>query len=191
MRPREAVWLVAIAAGMLVTGVVWCVLLLLIIGGVGALVTAHANVRGSLYPRRCNSCLVPKAWIDFAEQKTKRRNPGRHGTCRECRKSYDASRHDPEGQWVRQLWTQYRLRLEDYLRLLREQGGRCAICRRRVEGHLSVDHDHRCCPGKKSCGKCVTGLLCRQCNMGLGLFGENSQTLRAAADYVLRRKEGV
>ena len=27
-------------------------------------------------------------------------------------------------------------------------------------GALCVDHDHKCCPGKKSCGKCVRGILC-------------------------------
>lgn len=150
----------------------------------------EVNVRGSLYPRRCYECLVPKAWADFPAQQIRGR-AARHGRCRACKALYDAPRYDPEAQWLRQLWTQYRLRPGDYARLLKAQDGRCAVCRRVVEGHLHVDHNHGCCPGNKSCGKCVTGLLCKQCNMGLGLFGESSATLQRAADYVRRGKEGA
>ena len=32
---------------------------------------------------------------------------------------------------------------------------------------LDVDHDHACCPGARSCGKCVRGLCCTGHNNGL------------------------
>jgi hypothetical protein len=38
---------------------------------------------------------------------------------------------------------------------------------------LHVDHDHACCPGPKSCGKCVRFLLCDKCNVGLGSFSDD------------------
>ena len=52
------------------------------------------------------------------------------------------------------------------------QGKRCAICR--VELDLSLDHDH-------STGK-VRGWLCRRCNCGLGMIGENN--LESAINYL-------
>ena len=44
----------------------------------------------------------------------------------------------------------------------------CSVCER-LDVVLSVDHDHSCCPeSKKSCGKCVRGLACADCNFLLG-----------------------
>ncbi len=37
-------------------------------------------------------------------------------------------------------------------------------------GKYAIDHDHQCCPTGHSCGTCIRGLLCPQCNMRLGHF---------------------
>jgi hypothetical protein len=34
--------------------------------------------------------------------------------------------------------------------------------------NLTVDHDHSCCSGKTSCGKCVRGIVCQACNTTIG-----------------------
>lgn len=67
-----------------------------------------------------------------------------------------------------------------------EQGGVCAICGNKCTSGrtLSVDHDHSCCPGSASCGKCIRGLLCTRCNMGLGYFLDDANRLRAAVSYL-------
>jgi hypothetical protein len=57
-----------------------------------------------------------------------------------------------------------------------------------VRAPLVVDHDHACCPGRKSCGKCVRGLLCNGCNAALGLAAEDPKVLRTLADYIERAK---
>lgn len=74
-----------------------------------------------------------------------------------------------------------------YLQLLERQGGVCAICSGPQWGNskkFAVDHDHACCPGVKSCGKCVRALLCNGCNSALGMMKDNPGLLRRAADYL-------
>lgn len=63
----------------------------------------------------------------------------------------------------------------------------CVICKRDlVPGREKVvDHDHNCCPGQKTCGSCVRGVLCGPCNRALGLFGDNPATLIQAASYLM------
>lgn len=51
---------------------------------------------------------------------------------------------------------------------------------------LAVDHDHECCPGQHSCGKCVRGFLCDQCNTGVGMFRDSPAFLHNAAEYIKR-----
>lgn len=71
----------------------------------------------------------------------------------------------------------YGITWEDYYLIFTEQEGLCAIC-----GYFSdkktlhVDHDH-------STGK-VRGLLCRKCNVALGMLQDDPNILKRAAAYV-------
>ncbi|MET7815131.1 endonuclease domain-containing protein [Streptomyces sp. NPDC005395] len=67
----------------------------------------------------------------------------------------------------------YNLTREFVDRLLLIQEGKCAICGTpgSAEATMHIDHDHACCPGRRSCGACVRGLLCNRCNHhGLGWY---------------------
>jgi hypothetical protein len=63
-------------------------------------------------------------------------------------------------------------------------GNVCGICG--STEHLHIDHSHNCCPKDKSCEKCRRGLLCSFCNRALGLFHDDPELLRRAADYLSR-----
>jgi hypothetical protein len=70
--------------------------------------------------------------------------------------------------------------IAEYDAMFSEQNGGCAICGKPRDKHfrLAVDHDH-------ATGE-IRGLLCADCNRGLGLFADNPERLRKAADYLTR-----
>jgi hypothetical protein len=73
---------------------------------------------------------------------------------------------------------------------LQAQDGRCAICRADSPGGKTnawhIDHDRSCCGAQGSCGKCLRGILCAKCNLGVGQFDDDPDRLLAAAAYVLQ-----
>ena len=76
----------------------------------------------------------------------------------------------------RQLKRKYGLTRSEFDALYAKQKGRCAICGCKPERPLHVDHDHRT--------KAVRGLLCGDCNTGIGLLRESLQTLKNALAYL-------
>jgi hypothetical protein len=97
---------------------------------------------------------------------------------------------EPEVWAGRRLKELYGMTLDDYARMLESQGGLCAnsgcFNPPPADRRFDMDHDHACCPGKKSCGKCVRGLLCRQCNHALGMLRDDVKRIRGLADYLER-----
>ena len=73
--------------------------------------------------------------------------------------------------------SKYGISADDVDAMLEAQGGGCAICGERPErlASLHVDHCH-------DSGR-IRGLLCLNCNQGIGKLGEDPERLRRAADY--------
>jgi hypothetical protein len=91
------------------------------------------------------------------------------------------SHANPDRVRAMHVKTRYGLTPEQYNRLMFLQKGICAGCSNPA---TCVDHDHNCCPGERSCGKCVRGLLCKACNSTLGLAKDNTTTLRNLITYI-------
>lgn len=136
--------------------------------------------------KKCPSCNEVKGENRF---KFSRGKPT--GRCYDClnvvlRKRYqDPAERDRARN--RQMKSQYGLELDHYELFTRAVGGKCQICKGvNADGsRLCVDHDHNCCPGKKSCGNCIRGLLCKRCNNALGLFNDDVDALRSAVNYLI------
>ena len=55
---------------------------------------------------------------------------------------------------------------------------------RKAEDTACWDHDHKCCSGVKTCGKCIRGLLCSHCNRALGLLKEDRYRIQGLVLYL-------
>ncbi|MFJ5224866.1 endonuclease domain-containing protein [Streptomyces sp. NPDC088400] len=63
----------------------------------------------------------------------------------------------------------YRISPKQYEAMRRDHEGRCGLCGDEEDDRvLGVDHDRACCSSSRSCGRCVRGLLCTRCRLGLG-----------------------
>jgi hypothetical protein len=133
--------------------------------------------------RRCTKCGVIRLRTEFSRRA--KRSDGLSGWCRtcdaECGKAWRGKNPD---RHIRQ----HGITQAQYDSLLARQGGVCAVCSQPpVSGvnivphtdRLYIDHDHGCCPGSHSCGKCIRGLLCQRCNIRVGILEAATDAERA------------
>lgn len=126
----------------------------------------------------------------YNRKKSRERRAANPEASREAVRNYAASRkHDPS--WARmrrshQIKTLYGLTLDQAEEYMIAQWGMCAICKTKIvfqhkdrRHKACIDHDH--ITGK------FRGLLCSPCNIALGCFRENPDTLRNAANYLERK----
>jgi hypothetical protein len=94
--------------------------------------------------------------------------------------SKDYNTRNKNKKRTKHLLNRYGLSPEDYQNLLDKQKGRCAICSTddpgRGEVFFLVDHCHLT--------KKVRGLLCDNCNKGLGHFKDSFSILTKAIKYL-------
>jgi hypothetical protein len=103
------------------------------------------------------------------------------GLCVSCYQMFKVKRR-PSKEYPREYFrnrhylTKYGITSAERDAMASAQGNACAICKRTETQPLHLDHCHE--TGK------VRGLLCGPCNQGLGLFREDPNRLRAAAEYL-------
>jgi hypothetical protein len=134
------------------------------------------------------SCKAPYARAHYATNRDRiqERYRERYASGHRLRQQ-ERRRANPDEYRYRQLKCKYGLSRKQFDAMWRQQGGLCYACKRALELRkhgFAIDHNHNCCPGAKSCGKCVRGLLCGPCNSALGYAQDSPDVLRALANYV-------
>lgn len=108
--------------------------------------------------------------------------PRRRRVCRDCRLKRAAEltrlkQADRRAAYQRYRCKQFGITPEDYDRMLEEQQGLCAICRRPLgRKGQTIDHCHR--TGR------VRGIVHSQCNLVIGNAREDIEVLRGAIAYL-------
>ena len=129
--------------------------------------------------KKCKVCEKSEGVVKFRKWRR---------TCNTCTNQIQRLwRHsNPDKAFVsnkKQNLKRYGITLDEYKALLAKQKGKCAICgngQSSVFVSLDVDHCHR--TGK------VRGLLCANCNSGLGRFQDKVTLLKAAINYIRKHR---
>lgn len=139
--------------------------------------------------KTCVKCQITKPVSEFSISKRKSGKRIIRSRCKPCAKEYDLTFYEklkrenpltyPRIIENRHMLHRYGITLEYREKLYAEQRGTCAICEKPKK--LTVDH----CHGSKK----VRGLLCGDCNRGLGLFFDNTKALESAIRYLVKFKD--
>lgn len=139
---------------------------------------------------KCTNCHKDK---DVSEFYSRKDNPlGHRKDCKECvikksRKNYykdielSRERHrltyKNKGRY-QNYQKKYGITKECFQSIVEEQDGKCWICSKYDGEFLHVDHCHE--TGK------YRGVICWECNMGIGLFKDKESNLLKAIEYLKR-----
>lgn len=131
--------------------------------------------------KKCTTCGVNKSREDFYKSKSYKDGLGYR--CKECdgkaRAKFREKHLDKEKarQKYRNIKCRYGLSKEEYDRLYERSGGACYSCGRvPANMQICVDHCHE--TGR------VRGLLCTECNKGLGLIGDTIESVEKLLEYL-------
>lgn len=137
----------------------------------------------------CVDCLAEHngdpSLVPSRKQTDKHGKPNPNGRCVTHMRQFTTRQR--KAAHANRVKSKYSISGDDYDALKKFQGGHCAICQRGrgVSKNLAVDHDHKCCSGKTSCGSCVRGLLCSPCNSTLAHFRDDPVAVARMFDYLI------
>ena len=146
--------------------------------------------RISVESKECSTCKSTKAAGEFSHKSGTR--DGLQPECKSCAKVRNHNKRkkrlaeNVDYEVERHLQRAFGMSLKEYREMEEEQNHCCAICgttnpgtRKRngaSQSRFCVDHDHE--TGE------IRGLLCTNCNRGIGLLGDTLERLEAAAAYL-------
>ena len=84
----------------------------------------------------------------------------------------------PEKETNRQRKSKFNISNDDFNTMLSRQHYRCLGCQKTIDKSAHIDHDH------SSAVLRIRGLLCKQCNLALGLLKDDKATLRRLMAYL-------
>jgi hypothetical protein len=128
----------------------------------------------------CSYCGQDKTVSEFYPAEVRQNT--KKAKCKECQREYARRRNKLRTKREEQhnnLKRLYGITIEEYENLYVMQGGRWLICNVLYDV-LSVDHNHKT--------NQVRGLLCKNCNFGLGHFRDDPELLHSAINYLSRRE---
>ena len=135
--------------------------------------------------RTCNKCGVEQD-LETCFYKTGRKNDtnpnNRHYTCKTCTKTRVSAAHAANPNRAREAFLRrmYGITIAEYDSMLAKQGAKCACCSTEKAGGkhdvFCVDHDH--------VTNVVRQLLCKNCNIVLGITQDNPEHLMKLIQYL-------
>ena len=139
--------------------------------------------------RKCNKCSQVKPITEFYKtgRKTDKDPNNRHYTCKDCTKKRlkVSPSQSPERKRELFLKRNYGITPDEYDAMLEMQSSKCAVCKTDAPGGkhnvFCVDHDH--VTGK------VRELLCKDCNIVLGIINDSPEHLGRLMAYIVKHKD--
>jgi hypothetical protein len=129
--------------------------------------------------KMCRICKIVQPFENFYKNQKNGHIDSRCKKCSNARtKEYNNKNKDKTRKRNAAYWRKhkYGLTQEQYKDMILSQNNECAICKKPSHKTLYIDHDHK--TGK------VRGLLCHECNTGIGFFNEDIDSLTNAVKYL-------
>lgn len=135
------------------------------------------------FDKRCKGCGKVQSFSDFHH--SVQGAAGLSYFCKSCHRTYNRRQYTERADIREQRRFYHKLKTYGITRaqyevMLAEQGGVCAICGELPSTGMGkafhVDHDHAT--------GIVRGLLCGECNTGLGKFKDDPRMVETAAAYL-------
>lgn len=125
--------------------------------------------------KECTKCGDLKPFSEF--HKAASHPSGLRSQCKSCAREYSVARYAKNKQYYAdyRIKQRYGLSPYEYSVLESQQKGACRICLA-PNKPLVVDHDHAT--------GVVRGLLCRECNIGIGMLNDSVIKVSAALEYL-------